>query len=410
MKYQISEKFIQMISEHLIKNYLPERMRRGDRKELNDRDLKFFADSVDELSYSFTAGRSALPRNYLNMKEFRSAYILYFIIPNLLKIQFCLKEANVIENKISVLDLGCGPGTTSLACGDFFPKETEINIIGVDQNKAILKDARELTNNYSNINAKYFYENISHKNLHQITRNTNPFDAPRAKARGLLRVDPEPFGRKLDPTLSRRIKFDIIFLTNFINEYGDMERQLQLVLELSRNYLSKTGKLIIIDPALRHTSRNIMRLHDELLNASKEIDILAPCMGNYTCPMLEDNKRDWCHMYLDWERPPLIEKLDKLVGLKKDYLKFSYLILTTNDPPSLKLRRASDQWRVVSAPLRSKGKIELLICNKAGLKRLMRQDKDRSKKNAVLDNLNRGDLIEYNGPLKMGKGDPIKKI
>jgi hypothetical protein len=130
--------------------------------------------------------------------------------------------------------------------------------------------------------------------------------------------------------------------------------------------------------------------------------------------MLAINKRDWCHMYLNWERPPIIEKLDRLVGLKKDYLKFSYLILHSRDESRVTSHESPvtsrQLWRVVSAPLRSNGKIELLICNETGLKRLVRQDKDLSEKNAILDNLTRGDLIECGDSLKIGKTDSIKKL
>ncbi len=43
----------------------------------------------------------------------------------------------------AVLDIGCGPGTASLACSAFFANRP-VSITGVDQNREILKDAKAL--------------------------------------------------------------------------------------------------------------------------------------------------------------------------------------------------------------------------------------------------------------------------
>jgi len=56
-----------------------------------------------------------------------------------------------------------------------------------------------------------------------------------------------------------------------------------------------------------------------------------------------------------WEAPPLISALDKLTGLRKDALKFSYLVLRM-DGISLSDVYGEEAFRMVSEPLVSKGR------------------------------------------------------
>ena len=96
-------------------------------------------------------------------------------------------------------------------------------------------------------------------------------------------------------------------------------------------------------------------------------------------------------MYLDWKRPNIISKVDSLIGNRKDYLKFSYLIFESSRHQTIE--PSNQVWRVVSAPMRSKGKVELLLCNERGLMKATRLDKDASVLNEDIDKAARGDLI-----------------
>ncbi len=124
--------------------------------------------------------------------------------------------------------------------------------------------------------------------------------------------------------------------------------------------------------------------------------------------MLAANRRDWCHTYLEWEHPRWISKFDRLVGIRKDYLKASYLLLGKDQPPD-----RSTQWRVVSGPLNSKGKTERLLCGEAGLpglRRVMRLDRHASSANRELDRAARGSIIKVEVPEKIGQKDRVRLV
>ena len=84
------------------------------------------AQAVVNLSRLFTTTRAILPLHYLDDPVHASAYLSYFLPVNLSKVQVLLDE--LLENNgmdeasdrpMTVLDLGCGPGTGALALLDW---------------------------------------------------------------------------------------------------------------------------------------------------------------------------------------------------------------------------------------------------------------------------------------------------
>ena len=216
-------------------------------------------------------------------------------------------------------------------------------------------------------------------------------------------------GRLLQPLpkLLPRRRYDLILIANTLNEMTPSERRARLITQLMERYLSEDGRLIIIEPALRQPTRELMELHDVLLETD-DIFVHAPCLHQAACPMLAASGRDWCHMYWDWERPAMIAAFDRLVGIRKDYLKASYLVLARQAAP---VRR--QDWRVVSGPLNSKGKTERLLCGEASLpdlRRLVRLDRDRSLQNAAFDRAQRGDVMRVKAKERVGKNDRVELI
>lgn len=185
--------------------------------------------------------------------------------------------------------------------------------------------------------------------------------------------------------------YDLILLINFLNEFSS-ERRASLLDILLRRYLAPGGRILIAEPALQRITRELMELRDELLQTERG-HVYAPCLHQEACPMLAHNQRDWCHIYLDWERPRWIEKLDRMLHLRKEYLKSSFLILGNEPAPTY----TAETWRVVSGHINSKGKSEMLLCGPGGLpqlKRVTRLDRDQSPANQDFDRAQRGDLVE----------------
>lgn len=368
--------------EDLLKAYVKETYSRK-KGAFSAGDVRFFAKGVAKLSDAFTAERGTLPKNYFNLKELRSGYILYFLPTNALKVAGLLKEfpPHFFKGCKKILDLGSGPATATLGVLLATQGRWTGSVTLVDQNKDILKDGQRLIERMHQAKLSR-----AHMNVTSLRRDFSQGPIERS-------VRPEPY--------------DLVIAMNVLNEWKDPKRRLHLVEKLLHKYVSKKGRLLIIEPALRQQTRELMELHDALLEREAGT-VWAPCLHQEKCPMLADNRRDWCHSYFEWKRPKLIEHLDELVGIRKEYLKASYLLLGTEQTPD-----RSKQWRVVSGPLNSKGKTERLLCGAQGLphlRRLMRMDREASEKNRVFGEAQRGDIINVKAVKQVRKDDRVKRV
>ena len=381
----IPKKIEEVLLSYVKRTYLP--AGRGNPKYAHlftAHDINFFARGVAEMSSYFTSERGSLPKNYLNKKELLAGYILYFVMANMPKVSYCLEEAGAAQlfgNKetIKILDMGSGPGTASISSAHYFGQrlpKTRLAISALDQNTKALHDAKHIFQQmqFANASLKTIYSFLHTKNIARSLQNE---------------------------------KYDVIICANSLSEAGGVETQALIVEELLASHLSPDGIFIVIEPALRHTTRNLMQLHDLLLEHEISHHFIAPCTHSLSCPMLRHNHRDWCHVYIDWARPEVVAKIDQLVGNRKDYLKFSYFILSMSKIATEHV--SPEVFRAVSAPMRSKGKIEVLLCNKGGLIRVTRQDKNASPSNADFDCIQRGQLVIWNGALTIEK-DSLFKI
>ena len=327
------------------------------------------ASSVKKLSDGFTKKREELPNNYLSNLERRRAYIAGFLLPNAAKVLHCLNEAFKLgclskKDGVSILDLGCGPATASLATSLFFDRAKELSFAAVEQSKDILNDGKKI--------------------FESLDMHGRRFEAIPCV------IAPSKIGR----TLGNR-RFEIITIGNLLNELEDEELSFKLIHELITNHLTDDGVLIIIDPALKKTTRPLMGMRNRLLNENGNVDVIAPCLHGQNCPMLIENDRNWCHFYLEWQRPEIIKQLDDLTGLDRRYLKMAYFIFHRSANDSRFTTHNSQHYRVVSSPLISKGKRELMLCGSNGeLKRTMRVDREASERNSNFANAMRGDIVE----------------
>jgi SAM-dependent methyltransferase len=220
----------------------------------------------------------------------------------------------------------------------------------------------------------------------------------------------------IDLTLSRAdlvqalpsASFDFVLLGFVLNELfleQPPEQRPALRAELLAKLagqLSPEGALIVLEPALKESARELMRSRDALLGAAEGIHIFAPCVHREPCPMLA-RERDWCHESLDYALPEHLAQVAKQAGLRFEGLSYAALLLT-------KQPRFDDvlpRQRIVSDRLVSKGKLELFGCSRAGYQRLTRLDRDQSALNAGFDHLRRGDIVELEGT-RIGKNTVIK--
>lgn len=188
--------------------------------------------------------------------------------------------------------------------------------------------------------------------------------------------------RELPPVSGR---FELIVSAHMLGElYLDdapaarAEARARRVLAWQRALLAEGGTIILLEPALRETSRGLLALRDRLITAG--LHVVAPCFWTGPCPALA-RERDWCH---DAAPAPSAPRVD-----------FSYLALRA--APGAPATAAATTFRVVSDPMPEKGRLKLFGCGPVGRHALVRLDRAASATNAAFDQLQRGDAAEIAG-------------
>ena len=134
------------------------------------------------------------------------------------------------------------------------------------------------------------------------------------------------------------------------------------LLEQLLGQVKKGGSLLVMEPALRETSRALLKVRDVLVG--KGYAVRAPCMFRGNCPALV-KETDWCHAERTWPMPKVVEELARAAGLHKESLKMSYLMLAPKGEawPELPQGRL---FRIVSEPLEGKGRHRYIGCGPEG--------------------------------------------
>ncbi len=341
-------------------------------------DIDYLVAEVLRLSHMLTRERDCLPHRYLKDPGLRKAYLEYFLPVNEEKIHVPLAELfrhpDVLAGKsaLRVLDAGTGPGTSMLGLLGFYARRDRrprIAFTAVDRVQENLAEAERLVRERSA----------------EVSLRT-------------LRASVEELPRILNDA------YDLIIFSNvlnelFIGEESRVSRRITAVGNILRTLLADDGSCIIIEPALRETSRDLLLLRDGLLREG--LHVFSPCLIGDRCPALA-NRKDWCHEDLLWEPPERIREIDRRIGLRKDSLKFSYLVLR-KDTLSLASVLPDRSCRVVSEPLVSRGKTELFLCGPGGRRLVTRLDKDSAAENEVFSSLRRGMIVSFRGLLDEGK-------
>ncbi|HTP04978.1 MAG TPA: small ribosomal subunit Rsm22 family protein [Nitrospirota bacterium] len=357
-------------------------------KSSPNKELTSLAAEVVRLSRLLTKERASIPVAYLKDKGLRKAYLSYYLPSNLSKIHLPLEELSLHQKNVlskehlRILDVGSGPGSATLGVLEFFSRLEKTPVLEftvADHVAENLKDAAAL-----------FASNLErcriNASLHSVKTSVE----------------------KLAPLLKGH--YDLIILSNVLNELfrNDEERivrRIDILNEIIKHFLAYDGSCIIIEPALHDTSREMLLVRDGLL--AQGFHVYSPCLMNENCPALV-NPKDWCHEDVPWDPPAIIKEIDKLAGLRKDSLKFSYAVLR-KDNLSLMDYYGPDSFRIVSEPIISKGKIEFYLCGKGGRRLIMKLDKDESPANEAFGALKRGNIVSFEKLLDEGKRYKVGK-
>ncbi len=316
-------------------------------------ELREVAAAVQRLSLGLTRDRKLIGARYLEDDRLLGAYLLFYWPVSYLQARGVLSE--LPRRPRSALDLGSGPGPVAFASLDAGAAE----VVAADRSARALAAARRL--------ATEMGEPIA-------TREWDP--QRRGDLSGLAG------GRKLD----------LVTLGHVVNELfpgeGAAERRAGL-LEQALDLLAPGGSLVVIEPALRETSRALLEVRDLLV--ARGVAVRAPCLFRGACPA-RVRPTDWCHAERPVDPPPLVEEIARRAGLRKEAVKMSYLVLAPKGegwrepPPGL-------VFRIVSEPLPSKGRLRYMGCGPEGRKGLALQEKDVTQRNRAFEHLLRGDVV-----------------
>lgn len=364
--------------------------------------LPEIARSVARLSHLYTRERNRLPEGVLNEKELRQAYLTYFLPSNLFKLKGILGEIwrhpmgqEFLSPNLRVLDLGSGPATHPLGFLDLAvnagPSFRSLEFVAVDRLAANLRDAQSIFSR------------------HLAYLQHSGWSVP-------CRLWTEEADLTRSPNLKLDQAFDFVILGNvinelFLNERDRLKRCCSLVASVASRWLAPRGFLILLEPALKETSRDLLQLRDQLL-ISTDLRVYSPCVHNFPCPALSSgNGSDWCHEDRAWPSHDILRRIDALAGNRKDSLKFSYVVfnrmgISIKDAvtPTVKLLPGNEAkpgeehqrpavWRAVSERLEEKGKSSVFLCGPPGRWRVTRLDKHESSDNQPFRTLRRGQLL-----------------
>ncbi len=360
------------------------------------RQLKKVAEVVSAMSEYFT--RKNLRKefvfyDYLSNGEVQKGYLVYFTTTNLLKVHVPLNEIAYSgffkgKNKFEILDIGTGLGTVVMGTIIWmhenikYFKNVEVNFVALDKVEQNIRKFQD--------NLDIFLSELRGHYSQTIKINVEPaiFDIEHAF---------EMFHKR----------FDLITVANTLNEVVYEKRN--KLLRLINAGIKDDGFVILIEPALMVTSRDLLDFRDKMLKQG--FYIYSPCLRNLNCPALETEK-DWCHTEVEWKRPEFIRQIDLASGNYRKTLKFSYIVASKRDVNLIDYiigeRNFKDYFRVVSQLIVEKGKKHCYLCNELGRLHCIKLDRVDSPQNEVFDEIERYEIIELKNFEKSGEKIKIK--
>lgn len=341
--------------------------RRGPRPphdQLLPDELREVSAAVQRLSVGLTRDRKLAGARYLDDDRLLGAYLLFYWPVSYLQARGILSE--LPRRPRSALDLGSGPAPVAFAALDAGAAE----VLAADRSTRALAVARTLA-------------------------------VEAGEPIAVREWDPQRRGDLAG--LSRGRSFDLVTLGHVVNELfqgeGAAVRRAAL-LEEALGLVAPGGSLVVIEPALRDTSRALLEVRDVLV--ARGVVVRAPCLFRGACPALV-RPTDWCHAERPIDPPPLVVEIGRRAGLRKESVKMSYLVLAPrgegwSDPSPGRI------FRVVSEPLPSKGRLRYMGCGPEGRMGLALQEKDVTPRNRAFEKLLRGDVVEITGVEPRGDG------
>jgi len=341
---------------------------------LSAKELDVAAKNLLGLQRGLTGERVLIGSSYMDEKQQLSSYLLFYWPVSYAQTQAMLAMARFSPGiqKIRILDLGSGPGPCSLAAADYLRADNysvQIEITACDRSELALKSARQLAEASG-------YE----------MKTTPNWDA---SATGI------PDG-----------SFELIIMGHLINElWKDQQDRLErrlAFLESAFSRLAPHGAVLVLEPALMGTGRELLDLRDRLAASGKSI--LAPCVRNGPCPALQTPGHT-CHSDFAWPLPEVVRELGARAGLDKELVKTTAFVMSNRNDQTGGGLEEDNTWRVVSEPILNKaGRTRYLLCGEQGRIPFSAKQGTGFPAEKVFFSLRRSDLIFLEGAEKRESG------
>lgn len=354
----------------------------GRKERLDKKEISALSSSLLKLQRGLTGERKMAGGRYMSEKDTFGSYLLYYFPVSYLQIQTVIDFlGNTIEDiskkyEIGILEIGSGPapGTTAL-CDRIrkFNKNAKISVSLCDTSETAMQTAKKILESD--------FENV----------------CVETKKADLERNGREPFGKKTK-------KFDIVLMSHVLNELwkkdGDKIQKRLSFIKAQTEKLSENGILILNEPAMLESSRNLIKIRDEILEseAFRGMNLVAPCplSGSKKCPaMLSENQT--CHAEKMWKPVEPVMSLAKGAGLDRESVKMSFFVFQKTEEQAEPENRKT--LTVVSDGMLNKsGRIRFMLCDGGKRFSLSAKKDDKHAKEIGFFGLRRYDKIRIENP------------
>ena len=239
--------------------------------------------SLMDTHRGFTSARDSVNK-YTEEIIHVSSYSMFYMPSDFPKLSMVLSQLNpevtefLSRQKVSIFDIGCGPGTFSFAWHNFFTTSPHsFNLL--DKSAPMLHQA------------KVFAEKV--------------FNLPNAKFLG-------SFPKKLISENQNSIR--VVIFGHSINEMG---------LDLANNYIESIDPdfIFMLGPGTPKVFESYMKWKSNYVS-SKKYTTLYPCINMQTCPMSE-RESDWCHQVLRAKLPKDLHILCQKLAIDRRSVSFT---------------------------------------------------------------------------------------
>jgi ribosomal protein RSM22 (predicted rRNA methylase) len=275
---------------------------------------------IKTLWMSFNENRDDLNKKYASDKNFITAYLSSFYLPNIQRVfSIMTSKQNSAEldrvfssagSELRIVDFGSGPLSATLGL------LLALDFAGYDlTSKKIIINSVERSQQMLEAGLSFLKAGFG---------------------------DRLPFGHQnYSSALKINTKADFILCANVFNELAEKHRlvTLESLIDISR------GSILITEPGQDVHSKALGSLRNDLINSKKyEISVISPCVNSTLCPLSAKSERpDWCWFKTMWREPDAVTFIDKITGLDHRQLNYSYLHFNIGSPDP-----AKTGWKVVS--------------------------------------------------------------